>query len=114
MEAEMRADFTQSSAVPYTNRSEVRVRSGAWPSKCLLLVAVLAVVFGISPRTAWAEQRPADSGIGPNTIELHSDRIKFQIIPANAQPPAGFEQLGFDDTEFSVSSGSFGSGGACP
>jgi hypothetical protein len=78
------------------------------------LVAALAVMCGIAPITAWAHQRPANPDVGPNTIELHSDRIKFQIIPDNEQPPAGFEQPGFDDAEFSTGSGPFASGGTCP
>jgi hypothetical protein len=97
-----------------TNASKARVGSEAQPPKWLSVGVALAFVFGIALTKAWADERPTNPDIGPSTINLYSEQIKYQIIPPNEEPPRGFEQPGFDATAFSTGPGPFGSGGNCP
>src|SRR5215469_7130520 len=81
------------------------------------LLGLLILLSSIQLREALGDVRPTRPDIGPNTVELFSYQAsgyRFQIIPLGSKPPSGFAQPDFDDTDFSMGSGGFGSGGSCP
>ena len=78
------------------------------------VIELLMWVFSIQLREALGDPRATFPDIGQNTFELLSYQAsgyKFQVIPQHTEPPAGFEQPGFDDTVFDTGTAAFGAGG---
>ena len=83
-------------------------------TKVFIVGLVLLLVCPIGPRGALGDERPTNPGIGPNTVELlpyQGVSYRFQIIPLSTEPPVGFEQPNFDDSEFETGGAPFGGGG---
>jgi hypothetical protein len=67
----------------------------------------------IDLRNALGDERPTNPDIRPDTFELltyQATDYRFLVIPVDETPPAGFEQPGFDDTDFRTGSAAFGAG----
>lgn len=80
--------------------------------RSLLLLLVLAIM---SDEVMGDDRPPADPGITPYTVELLSykgSEYRFLTIPLDTEPPEGFEQPDFDDSEFKTGTAPFG-GGCC-
>jgi hypothetical protein len=59
----------------------------------------------------------ASPDIRPTTVELlpyQSSGYRYQVIPLEVAPPAGWELPAFDDSGFQAGAAAFGSGGGCP
>ncbi len=86
------------------------------PAWCSWQMA-LALVFCIAPCGALADDGPTSEDIVPQTIALspyQNPGDRFLILQSNEQPPDGFEQPAFNDSNFGTGSDAFGSAGRCP
>ena len=73
-------------------------------------------VFSLGAGEAQSDERSVFPDILPQTFEIisySSTGYKFRVIPLREDPPFGFEQPAFDDTDFNTGAGAFGSGGNC-
>lgn len=87
------------------------------PRQCLpwltALLAMISIGLALSSPKALADPRPTNPEVGPSTVELLSyqaNGYRFLAVPPNDAPPSGFEQPGFDDSQFGSGRAAFGAG----